>query len=54
MIAIGIIVWALLIIIIMELTSPGFLIMVFGLIAAYGVLWLTLNYLINRIKNRRK
>lgn len=54
MIAIGIIVWGLLIIIMMELTSPGFLRLLLGMFALYGLIYLCVQYLIYRRKNKWK
>ena len=54
MIYIGIIVWALLIIVIAELTTPGFILLTMSLIIGYALLWILAQYIINRIKDKKK
>lgn len=54
MIAIGIIVWAVLIIIMMELTSPGFILLAVALFAFFALLKFGIEYLIYRNKNKGK
>lgn len=49
---IGLILWAILIIIIAEAASPGLIWVVLGTMAVYGVLYFGVMWLVDRIKNR--
>lgn len=49
---IGIILWAILIIIIAECATPGLIWVILGFLAGYGVLYLSISWLITVIKKR--
>ena len=50
---IGLIIWAILIIIIAEAACPGLIWVVLGTLAVYGVLYFGVMWLVDRIKNRK-
>ena len=50
---IGLILWAILIIIIAEAACPGLIWVVLGTMAVYGVLYFGVMWLVGRIKNRK-
>jgi hypothetical protein len=50
---IGLIIWAILIIVIAECACPGLIWVILGTMAVYGVIYFGIMYLINRIKNRK-
>lgn len=50
---IGLILWAILIIIIAEAACPGLIWVVLGTMAVYGVLYFGAMWLVDRIKNRK-
>lgn len=50
---IGLIIWAILIIVIAECACPGLIWVVLGTMAIYGVIYFGIMYLIDRIKNRK-
>lgn len=49
----GLILWAILIIIIAECACPGLIWVILGTMAIYGVIYFGIMYLIDRIKNRK-
>lgn len=50
----GLIIWAVLIIIIAECACPGLIWVILGAMAVYGVLYLGIMWLANKIKERCK
>lgn len=50
---IGIILWLILIIIIAECATPGLILFTLGALAAYGVVYSGIMYLVEKIKNKR-
>ena len=50
---IGLIIWAILIIVIAEAACPGLIWVVLGTIAVYGVLYFAVMALVDRIRNRK-
>lgn len=49
----GIILWAILIIIIAECACPGLILVVIGTMIVYGAIYFGILYLVDRIKNRK-
>ena len=50
---IGLIIWAILIIIIAEAACPGLIWVVLGTLAVYGVLYFAVLALVDRVRNRK-
>lgn len=50
---IGLILWAILIIIIAECACPGLIWVILGTLAVYGAIYFGITYLVDRIKNKK-